>query len=82
MEYSARTPRQLGQILKGCREKRGLTQSEVSARVGLRQAQVSTIEVHGAGTVSVAALYKLISALGLELVLKDSGVPGPSPLEW
>ena len=70
MDYVARTPAQLGPILKSLRAERGLSQQKAGAKVGLKQATVSTIESHAAHT-SVDTLYKLLSALGLELVVRD-----------
>ena len=80
MDYVARTPRQLGQLLKACRKQRNLTQNDVGTRVGVRQAQISDIENHGAD-ITVATLYRLLSALGLELALRDLPPPG-TPTEW
>lgn len=81
MEYVARTPQQLGQVLKACRKKRQLTQGAVGARVGVRQSQISSIETHGA-EITVDTLYRLISALGLELVLRDMQARDARPTEW
>lgn len=81
MEYIARTPQQLGQVLKGCRKKRSLTQASVGSRVGVRQSQISVIEGHGAKA-TVETLYKVLSALGLELVLRDIEAPDSTPSEW
>ena len=81
MDYVVRTPQQLGQILKACRKKRQLTQGMVGAKVGVRQAQISVIETHGAD-ITVATLYRLLSALGLELVLRDRPLRDTSPTEW
>ncbi len=80
MDYVARTPEQLGQVLKACRKRRQLTQTTVGSRVGMRQAQISSIETHGAD-ITVDTLYKLLSALGLELVLRDRQAP-TSPTQW
>jgi HTH-type transcriptional regulator/antitoxin HipB len=80
MDHVARTPQQLGQVLKACRKRRQLTQTTVGSRVGVRQAQISSIETHGAG-ITVDTLYKLLSALGLELVLRDMQ-PRSSKSEW
>ncbi|MBI2383520.1 MAG: helix-turn-helix domain-containing protein [Gammaproteobacteria bacterium] len=70
MDHVARTPAQLGPILKGVRQQRGLTQQAAGAGVGLKQGTVSAIERDAART-GVESLYKLLSALGLELVLRD-----------
>jgi transcriptional regulator with XRE-family HTH domain len=81
MEYVARTAHQLGQVLKSRRKQLGLTQREVAARVGLLQAQVSVIESHDAKA-TVTTLYKALSALGLELVLRDNAPAPINPTEW
>jgi HTH-type transcriptional regulator / antitoxin HipB len=81
VEYAARTPQQLGQILKACRKKGQLTQGAVGAKVGVRQGQISSIETHGAD-ITVDTLYRLLSALGLELVLRDKQTLATRPTEW
>jgi len=70
MEYVIRTPAQLGPILKSRRQQRCLTQSSAASRVGLKQTTVSAVESDALRT-SVGTLYKLLSALDLELVLRD-----------
>ena len=70
MDYVARVPQQLGSILKSCRAQRELTQRAAGARVGLKQSTVSAIETDASRT-SVESLYKLLSALDLELVIRD-----------
>ncbi len=81
MEYVALTPQQLGQVLKNCRKKRQLTQGAVGSKVGVRQSQISVIEAQGAKA-TVETLYKVISALGLKLVLRDIEDPESPPLDW
>lgn len=85
VDYVARTPAQLGPILKSIRIERGLTQQEAGAKVGLKQSTVSAIESDSART-SVDTLYKLLSALDLELVVRgkpsDHGTAGNRKQEW
>ena len=85
MDYVARTPAQLGPILRSLRAERGLTQQEAGTKVGLKQSTVSAIESHS-GHTSVDTLYKLLSALGLELVVRDKpsdhGSAGLRKQEW
>jgi len=81
MEYVVRTPEQLGQVLKSCRQQRGLTQSDVGSRVGIQQSRISQIELHGAPA-TIETLYKLLSALGLALVLRDKTMPPGGKREW
>ena len=81
MEYAARTPQQLGRVLKSCRKQRRLTQGEVGSKVGVRQSQISVIEEQGA-KVTVETLYKVLSGLGLELVLRDIDAADSKTSEW
>lgn len=85
MDYVARTPAQLGPILKSIRAERSLTQRDAGAKVGLKQSTVSVIERDPAHS-SVDTLYKLLSALGLELVVRDKpsdqGPSGVHKQEW
>jgi len=81
MDYVARTAHQLGQVLKSRRKQLGLTQAEVAAKVGLLQTQVSVIESHDARA-TVTTLFKALSGLGLELVLRDSSSASLKPAEW
>ena len=70
MDYPARTPAQLGQVVKGVRRQQGLTQSATGRRVGMLQSAVSLIEADPS-RVSVAKLFRLLSALDLELVVRE-----------
>ena len=81
MVYVARTPHQLGQLLRACRKKRQMTQSMVGSRVGVRQSQISSIETRGA-QITVDTLYRLLSALDLELVLRNKHARNKRPTEW
>jgi HTH-type transcriptional regulator/antitoxin HipB len=81
VDYTARTSQQLGQILKACRKKRQLTQGTVGARIGVRQSQISDIERHGAD-ITVDTLYRLLSALNLELVLREMPARDKQSSEW
>ena len=85
MDYVARTPAQLGPILRSIRAECGLTQQDAGAKVGLKQSTVSAIESDSARS-SVETLYKLLSALGLELVVRykpsDQNRGGARKQEW
>jgi HTH-type transcriptional regulator/antitoxin HipB len=80
MDYSAHTPRQLGQILKGHRKSRRLTQKQVSAPVGLLPKTVSKLELEP-DTATLESLFKLLSALRLELVVRSKSTTA-SEREW
>lgn len=62
------TPRQLGSSLRRQRKKKGLTQGQLSARIGKRQATISTLESLGSGTLET--LFTVLSALDLELTMR------------
>jgi HTH-type transcriptional regulator/antitoxin HipB len=70
MDYVARTPQQLGAVLKAARKRQGLSQAKIGVKAGFAQSKISLIESHTAST-SIEILYKAISALGLEIVLRD-----------
>ena len=72
MEHIARTPQQLASILKSWRARHKLTQHDIAAKVGIKQSTVSVIEAD-ASHAQVDTLYKLLSALGVELVLRERG---------
>ncbi len=81
MEFPANSPEQLGAILRGLRSELGLSQAEVAARVGLPQKAVSGAELH-AGKMGVGRLFQLLSALGLELVVRRRSSGRASKAEW
>lgn len=68
--YLVVSPAQLGQVLRGFRKSRGLTQSEAGGRVGLRQEAISHFE-NDPGPSSVERLFRILAALDVELVLRD-----------
>ncbi len=83
MEYAVHTPQQLAQALRSQRNSKRLTQKVAGAPVGLLPKTVSALESSPERS-SVESLFKLLSALELELVLrpKSSKPDQPTPLEW
>ena len=79
-DYPIKTPQQLGAVLQGYRKSHQLTQAQVGARVGLPQKEISKLEMNPANT-SLARVFKLLSALELEIVVRERGSAG-KPLEW
>lgn len=79
-QQSIRTPMQLAMVLNGYRKKLKLTQKEASEKVGLLPKTISALENNPEKS-SLESLFKLISALGLELVLKPKKT-GNSDGEW
>jgi len=83
MEYNVHTPQQLAQALRSQRNSRRLTQKAAGAPVGLLPKTVSALESSPERS-SVESLFKLLSTLELELVLrpKSSDTDLPTSPEW
>ena len=62
----ARTPRQLGNVVRNARRSRGLTQAQLGARAGLRQETISLIET-GHPAAKLDTILAVLSALDLEV---------------
>jgi len=65
----ARTPKQIGSALRAARRAKGLTQTQLASRAGLRQELVSKIELGSPGT-SISAICALLAALDLEFAVR------------
>jgi len=66
MAQIARSPIQLGDALRRCRTLAGMSQSDVAALAGLRQATISKVE-GGYAAVRVETIFAILVALNLEL---------------
>jgi len=69
MKRTVLTPEQLGQVLQGYRKTRKLTQATAGASVGLLPKTISKLE-RAPETATIESLFKLLSALQLELSLQ------------
>jgi HTH-type transcriptional regulator/antitoxin HipB len=69
MELIARTPKQVGDLIRRERRRQGLTQAELGARVQLRQATISKLEA-GEPATQMRVLFDVLAALKLELALQ------------
>ncbi|HEO9249221.1 TPA: helix-turn-helix transcriptional regulator [Enterobacter kobei] len=69
-QYYLKTLNQLRPVLVGFRKVRGLTQKELSGRLGVTQQTYARLEANPA-TASFERLYKVFSLLGVELVLSS-----------
>lgn len=76
----ARTPKQLGEILRRQRRLANLTQSELGRRVGLRQATISEIE-SGHRATRIGTICDLLAALDLELTINRRSKSSPDDIE-
>lgn len=83
MLLRAQTPEQLASVLRGQRQASKLTQKQAASLVGLLPKTISALE-SDPERASVGSLFKLLSALGLELVLqpKVGAKPSTSQSEW
>lgn len=80
MSYTVHTLEQLGPVLKGLRKAQNLTQKEVGDAVDMLPKTVSKLELEP-DTATVDSLFKLLSALQLEVVLQ-SRQQESSTREW
>jgi HTH-type transcriptional regulator/antitoxin HipB len=81
---SVRLPAQLGDLLRGTRLSRGLTQSEIAEKLGISVQAVSKLE-NNAARASFERIHRLCQVLGLEVVLQDkpTGVAeSPAKTAW
>ncbi len=69
MNDLARTPRQIGSVLRRARRAQALSQTQLATRAGLRQELVSNIERGNAGT-RIEAICALVAALDLEFTIR------------
>lgn len=69
MSYIARSPKELGNIIRRTRRACELTQTELAGLTGLRQELISKIESGHEGT-KLSSIYALFAALRLELVIE------------
>jgi HTH-type transcriptional regulator/antitoxin HipB len=70
MDYPIQTPQQLAQVLRGFRKRRRLTQTEAGNKAGLLPKTISSLEANAQRT-SVESLFRLLSALKIEFVLRE-----------
>lgn len=86
MSYPIRLPGQLKQHLRALRKRHGLTQVQLGALVGVKQARIAEIEADP-GAVSLDQLTRILAALGGTLHLYatefsgsvEAGLASPTP---
>ena len=66
MSDLARNPKQLGNLIRTARKRKGWSQQELAGRAGLRQENISIIE-NGYASTKLHNLLAIFAALGLEL---------------
>jgi HTH-type transcriptional regulator/antitoxin HipB len=70
MSELARSPEQLGNTIRRARKKRGMSQSELGEKAGLRQETISLIE-NGNPAAKFETILAVLSALGLEFQINE-----------
>lgn len=76
----ARTPKQIGNLIRRTRKKRGLTQAALGATAGLRQETISLIETGNPAT-RLETILAVLAALDLEFRIVPRSKGGDTALE-
>jgi HTH-type transcriptional regulator/antitoxin HipB len=79
-DFTIKTPKQLGAVLRGYRTSKKLSQQGVGMRAALPQPIVSKIESNS-GRIALSRLLKVLAALELELVIRPKSKSNTSA-EW
>ncbi|MPZ46294.1 MAG: helix-turn-helix domain-containing protein [Betaproteobacteria bacterium] len=69
MDQIARTPQQLGAVIRRKRKQLSLSQDELGTRIHLRQATISKLEA-GEPATRLQTLIDALAALDLEIVIR------------
>jgi HTH-type transcriptional regulator/antitoxin HipB len=68
MKHTARTPSQIGSIIRRIRTEKNMTQTDLAERVGTVQKKISTIETGQSGA-RIDTICNIIAALDLDIVI-------------
>jgi HTH-type transcriptional regulator/antitoxin HipB len=79
-DFTIKTQKQLGAVLRGFRTSKKLSQQAVGMRAALPQPIISNIESNS-GRIALSRLLKVLAALDLELVVKPKNQQNDST-EW
>jgi HTH-type transcriptional regulator / antitoxin HipB len=80
MESFARTPQQLGALIRRQRRQAAITQHQLGHKMGARQATVSKLE-SGEPATQLKILMDALAALDLELVIRPRSKAEPKDIE-
>lgn len=80
MTQFARTPQQLGALIRRARRQAALTQGALGAKMGARQATISKLEA-GEPATQLRTLMDALAALDLELVVRPRTKTAPKDIE-
>lgn len=80
MAELARAPRQIGNLVRRARKRRGWSQTQLGERAGLRQETISLIETGNPAT-RLETILAVLAALDLEFRVEDRSKGHPSEIE-
>ncbi|MDO8262766.1 MAG: helix-turn-helix transcriptional regulator [Gallionella sp.] len=86
-DFPVRTDTQVSMLMKSFRKARGMTQADLARALGVTQQTASDLE-RNASKASVSRLMRMLSAVGVELVLRDKQTDAddkagkPTPADW
>jgi len=80
MDLIARTPQQLGAVIRRRRKQTGLSQQDLGSKIQLRQATISKLEA-GEPATRLQTLLDALAALELELVVRPRTKGSTASLE-
>ena len=80
MAELARTPKQLGNLIRRARKSQGLSQSALGLKTGMRQATISEIEAGRPGA-KLDSILKVLAILNLEIRIDPRSIGSSSDLE-
>ncbi len=75
------TVRGLGAALRDAREDAGLTQAQLADQAGVSRRWLSTVELGSRQGIEVGGVLKVLTALGLELMIRPVSVPAQEGAE-
>lgn len=70
MSNIARSPKQIGTLIRNTRRAHEMTQTDLGHKTSLRQGTISKIE-NGEGSVRIDTLCDVLAALGLEMSFSE-----------
>lgn len=80
MDQIARSPQQIGDVVRRQRRRLGLNQTELGEKTNLRQATISAVETGKART-EFRVVCDILAALDLELVIRPRSKSTPDEIE-
>jgi len=80
MSNLARTPKQLGTVIRRTRRQQGLSQKQLGEKVGLRQETISLIETGNPAT-RIDTVLAVLAALDLEFKIGPRGKGSAADIE-